>query len=787
MTVSASIQLNDMMSSSIQHITSALNIMIDCMERTDTAVNLGFDSSKIYEMRQHIDTANAELTETATRLDNIRNKTDRTVNVTKNVANIYHDIEKNTKQAEAAQRSYNTSLNQAASNAERLGDSLLHSIKRYVATIASLQGMKALMGQSDLWTSSSARLELITNSDLESDTLQELLYNSAKSSRGNYTDIVSNSAKLGLLAGDSFINNGEIVKFNELMNKSFKLSGASTQESTAGMYQLTQAMAAGKLQGDEFRSIMENAPMLADAIAIYTGKSKGELKEMSADGEITADIIKESLFNAADDIESKFATLPMTFGDIWTNIVNAATMTFSPLYEQMNNILNSSIVQGAISALPEIFEGISRKVQGLLFTLQNVWTVAGPGLQNIFNAVRNIGNSFFSANGIVSTLARTIGYVLANSAIVTAIYTVAGGILVVANVFNTVLRVATPLLPKVTGIYVAFKAYKTINSFVSPLVNTIGNMVIGVKGLASQLKNVAIGQEALNVAMKANPYGMVASAVAKVISVVLGLIAAIKAVNEAAGLATVDDYSYDNVTRINQIMSDNGVDRQTAAQLANGWDSYRAALDSNAEARQQAYDKWFDDNKDIYKEIAFSGYYNNLSGDELKNAIISNARKTGKTSELYDITQQYSNNATQLQNDWVTQRSSIIESYKAQAAADDAMSKISTNIDDYIKDYGDLFGGSGSTESGLLDSTDATASNTKEIAENTKKTNNLMELVKDNWEKKLLKEYTSKATTITYDLSGMQNTYNNTGQNFNPVKEVERYLKKKAATVTEGI
>lgn len=785
MTVSAAIQLNDMMTGRLQHITNALNIMIDCMERTDTAVNAGFDDSKIYEMRQHIDTVNAELAETATKIDNIRNKTDRAANVTKNVASVYDDIERNTRQAETAQKSYNTSLSQAASNAERLGDNLLSSIKRYVAMIASVQGAKALMGQSDIWTSSSARLELITNSDLESDTLQKLLYNSAKSSRGNYADIVSNSAKLGLLAGDSFVNNGEIVKFNELMNKSFKLSGASTQESTAGMYQLTQAMAAGKLQGDEFRSIMENAPMLADAIATYTGKTKGELKEMSADGEITADIIKESLFNAADDIERKFATLPMTFGDVWTNIVSDATMAFAPLYEQMNNILNSDMVQGVISTLPGIFEGISRKAQGMMFTLQNIWTAAGPGLQNIFTAIKNIGNSFFSANGIVSTLARTIGNALANPALVTAIYNVAGGVSVAAQAFNSVLKFATPLLPKITGIYVAFKMYKTINSFVSPLVNTIKNMAIGVKGLATQLRSAATGQEALNTALKANPYGLVASAVAQVISVMLGLIASIKAVNEAAGLATVDDYSYDNVERINQVMTDNGVDRETAAQLIDDYDSYQEALKSSEEARQDAYDKWFEDNHDTFVDV---GYSLDMSGEELEKYMIENASKIGKTSGLYNITKTYDDNQANLYNSWVAQHGSVLESYRAQAAADEALSGISTDINDYIKDYGDLFGGSGSgVDSGLLDSTGATADNTKEIAENTKKTNNLIELVKDNWEKKMIKEYTSKATTITYDLSGMQNTYNNAGPNFDPVKEIERYLKKKAAISTEGI
>lgn len=781
MTVSATVQLNDLMTGSIQNITNALNVMIDCMERTNAAVNTGFDNSKINEMLSRIDAVNAELTETAAKLDNVKEKTEKVINSVRNIPNAYDSVTKEIKQAESAQRDYNSGLEQGVRYTERLSDNLLSGIKKYIAMIASVQGVNALIGQSDIWTSSSARLDLITNSGLESDTLQKLLYNSAKSSRGGYADIVNNSAKLGLLAGDSFVNNGEIVKFNELMNKSFKLSGASTQESTAGMYQLTQAMAAGKLQGDEFRSIMENAPMLADAIATYTGKTKGELKEMSADGAITADIIKESLFNAAEDIESKFATLPMTFSDVWTNIASDATMAFAPLYDQMNSILNSDIVQGTIAKLPEIFEGISRKAQGMLFTLQNAWTVAGPGLQNIFNAVRNIGNSFFSANGVVSTLARTIGNVLANPALVTAMYNLAGGISVAAKAFNAVLKVATPLLPKITGIYVAFKAYKTINSFLSPIVTTVKNIALGVKGLATQLSAAAIGQEALNTAMKANPYGIVASAVAKVISVMLGLITAIKAVNEAAGIATVDDYSYENTKRINSIMSSEGVDRATAAELIDGWDNYQAALDSNEEARQKAYDDWFDKNHDEFVKV---GYREDKSGEELEKYMINNASKI-TYPELYDITQQYSNTASQLQSDWIAQRESIMEAYKAQAAADEVMNGISTNIDDYIKDYGDIFGNS-TTSNDLLEGTDETAKNTKEIAKNTEKTKNLMELVKDSWEKRIISEYTSKTNVITYDFSGMQNTYNDT-EHFNPVKEVERYLKQKAAISAEGV
>ena len=148
-------------------------------------------------------------------------------------------------------------------------------------------------------------------------------------------------AKLGLLAGDAFSSNDEMIAFSEMMTKSFKVSGASQQEISSATYQLTQAMAAGKLQGDEFRSIMENAPMLADAIAKYMGKSKGELKELSSEGVITADIIKAALFNAADDINAKYEEMPKTFGDAMTNIRNVASRYLQPVADKISEMLNS--------------------------------------------------------------------------------------------------------------------------------------------------------------------------------------------------------------------------------------------------------------------------------------------------------------------------------------------------------------------------------------------------------------------------------------------------------------
>ena len=123
-----------------------------------------------------------------------------------------------------------------------------------------------------------ARIDNINDGMQTTDELMEKVYLSSIRSRTAYVDTAAVVAKLGLNAADAFGNFDEIVGFAETMNKAFIVSGASVSEVQAGMYQLTQAMASGRLQGDEFKSISENAPMLANAIAKFTGKSRGELK-----------------------------------------------------------------------------------------------------------------------------------------------------------------------------------------------------------------------------------------------------------------------------------------------------------------------------------------------------------------------------------------------------------------------------------------------------------------------------------------------------------------------------
>lgn len=313
------------------------------------------------------------------------NRTNRALETTNRVSNQADPGRGFRKASEQVQKAtqevngFNRKQDEAAKKARKVSDGW-SQVKSMVRAAAALMGAKMAMDATDTYTSNAARLGLINDGLRTQAQLQKEIYGAAQRSRGSYNDMVSTVSKLGLLAGESFANNDETVRFAELMQKSFAVSGASAQEQSAAMYQLTQAMAAGKLQGDEFRSIMENAPMLADAIAEFTGRSKADLKQMSADGEITAEIIKGALFSAGDDIEAKFAEMPMTFASTWTQITNYATMAFSGAMERLNAFLNSDTGQQFVA---NIMLAIDAAAEALVWLVEKIALFANFVVNNL--------------------------------------------------------------------------------------------------------------------------------------------------------------------------------------------------------------------------------------------------------------------------------------------------------------------------------------------------------------------------------------------------------------------
>lgn len=253
---------------------------------------------------------------------------------------------------------------------------------------------------SDKFASIKARIDLINDGSQSTASIMDKVYQASERSRGSYTDMLDSVAKLNMLAKDSFSSNDEAIRFVEQLNMQFKLSGAQVGEVSSAMTQLTQAMAAGRLQGDEFNSIMENAPMLAQAISQEMGVPIGQLKQLGSEGAITAEVIKNALFNSADETQAKFNEMPMTFQEVGQQLSNAMFQAFQPVMEELSSMTASEdfktaidgigvaiqamavVATGAIALVKVAFAGIKAVISGTVAHIKMVGTV----LKGIFVA-----------------------------------------------------------------------------------------------------------------------------------------------------------------------------------------------------------------------------------------------------------------------------------------------------------------------------------------------------------------------------------------------------------------
>ena len=250
-------------------------------------------------------------------------------------------VSKPVNQAKQSIKGIERTTQQSVNNASNSLNKLVGKFKTLATTIGAGFGLSKLINTSDTMTNLHTRLNLMNDGLQTTDELQEKIFQSAQNSRGAYQDMSEMVAKLGVNAKDAFKSSDQIVKFGENMNKIFKLGGASSAEQSAGMLQLTQALASGKLQGDEFRSITENAPELIGILAEKLGKTRAEIKQMSTDGELTSDVIVNAVLDSTDKINSQFASMPMTWADVWTNIKNTTLKATQPILDGINYIVNS--------------------------------------------------------------------------------------------------------------------------------------------------------------------------------------------------------------------------------------------------------------------------------------------------------------------------------------------------------------------------------------------------------------------------------------------------------------
>lgn len=337
-TIRTAIMVQDNMSPAIRSMSNACRILLNNFEDMQRASSNTIDTQSLKIARDEL------------------NNTDMILN----------QIEQSAQNVNQETKKMPSNFNNATSAA----NGLLSKIKQIAVAAGGIAIVGKTVDLSDQVSSNRARLELIVDDNGSVSELENKIFAMSNRTRSSFLDTSSVVSKLGILAGDNFKNTDEIIAFTELMNKNFTIGGASIQEQTSAMYQLTQAMASGKLQGDEFRSIMENAPLLAEAIANYTGKSKGDLKELSSEGIITSDIIKNAMFSAADQINDRYSKMPMTWSQIWTKMKNITVKAMDPVLDKINQVANNQQVQEmfnmlvtgaslAAQAILELIEGIS--------------------------------------------------------------------------------------------------------------------------------------------------------------------------------------------------------------------------------------------------------------------------------------------------------------------------------------------------------------------------------------------------------------------------------------------
>ncbi len=302
-------------------------------------------------------------------------------------------------------------FNQEVQKGVQQADGLMRSIQRVAAAYVSFQTVGRVIELSDTMTQTTARLNLIVDDGGSVEELQNKIYASAQNARGSYLATADAVSKLGMQASQAFNSNDELIAFTELLNKSFVNAGTSAQGIDSVMLQLTQAMAAGKLQGEELNAVLDNAAPIVQHIQQYLEEVQGidadNIKQLASEGVLTADVIKNAMFYASDEINAKFESMPMTWSQISQSMQNTTLMAFQPVLQRLNDIANSesfqTFVSGAVQAMA-ILANIILNIFDLIGTvggfIADNWSIISP---IIYGVVAALG-AYLAVSAIVATI-----------------------------------------------------------------------------------------------------------------------------------------------------------------------------------------------------------------------------------------------------------------------------------------------------------------------------------------------------------------------------------------------
>lgn len=634
-------------------------------------------------------------------------------------------------------------FNQEIQEGTQQANELTNTIKNAVLAFVSIQSVGKALNISDELVQTTSRLNMMNDGLQSTQELVNMVYAAAQDARGSFSEMADVVARFGNNAGDAFGSSEEVVAFADLIQKQMTIAGASTQEASNAMLQLSQALGSGVLRGDELNSIFEQAPNLIQSIADYLDVPIGKIREMAADGELSADVVKAAIFASADEINAKFEEMPMTWGQIWQSMKNTAMIAFQPVLQRLNDIANSeafqTFVNGAIEAMA---------------TLANV-------VLNIFELIGTVGGFIADNWSIISPI----------------IYGVIGALAVYAAYLGIV-----------KGIELASAAASAV-------------MAVG-KGLYAAATMIATGatwaqttaQLGLNGAMYACP-------IVWIIMLIIALIAIIFAVCSAiAKLTGVANSGFGVITGginvVIQFFKNLGL---TVANIALGIGNAIAALGSNimtafhnAICSVQAW--WYDLlstclsviesicaalNKLPFVEFDYSGISN--AADDYAAKVAEAAGNKEDYTSISDAFNDGFSTFDTFQDGWAADAFDAGASWGDGVA--DAVSNFSLsdvfggtdipNVDDYTSGFNDAI-----ANSGVGDNLGSIADDTGAIKDNMDITQEDLKYLRDIAEQEAVNRYT--VAEINIDQSGMQN-------NISSGDDIDGFMTKLTDSVNEAV
>lgn len=475
-TIQTAINITDGMTPAFRSINNAMNIVINSFESLQSASNNSIDVSSIKTAREEL--ARAE--------------------------SAFSRIEDEIKQANTQQQNFNKNIRNSTSEA----DKLFKKIKGITATYFTLRGVGNILNLSDELTNTQARLNMINDELQTTDELNKMIFISAQNARSAYSDTAKIVSRIGMNAGDAFNSTSEMVAFAEQLNKKFIIAGATTEEMNSALLQLTQGLGSGVLRGEELNAVFESAPNIIKSIADYLDVPIGKIREMASEGQITADIVKNSILSATEETNKQFESMPMTFNQIWTLFKNEAVMAFQQVLTNLNKIANS-----------DGFINFINNAKGGIIVLASI---VNDLLKIIMNIASNEAFQGF-VNGIISALV----------IVVNALGWVANLALNVANIFAQNWSIVEPLLWGLIAALLVYNAtmgiawLETIKSVAAKIAHTVASWAETAAILA-----LTLAQDGLNAALLACPITWI---IIGIIALIALFYAGVEAINHFAG------------------------------------------------------------------------------------------------------------------------------------------------------------------------------------------------------------------------------------------------------------